>query len=334
MFNITLYNLKRDESKPYLMYKPSKKNKDKYEIIFTSDKEIFFQFILYVKFSDWIKISQSEEKNKLLEWKNFPYNGILYSCKITPINSLTITINPLDLCTRIIIQKQLETPVNTIKLNSIQWNKIFIINLTRRTDRKKKMEEFFNKANIPKTHYEFINAYDGKDKKIISQYTEKKRNDSSFSIITSGHFACLLSHLKAIEIAKSRGYKYIMILEDDVFTSENNLICKLNSIQVPEYDLLYLGGIMSKKKKFTNNWVYSNKTNIIGAYGYILSHTIFDKVLSDLKDLNEYIDFYYLKNIQANYKIICLEDIIKTDLSSSDTSNKSRTMIKRLDYIK
>jgi hypothetical protein len=124
-----------------------------------------------------------------------------------------------------------------------------------------------------------------------------------------------------------------MILEDDVFF-DPDLVSKLHSIYVPQFDLLYLGGIMSKKKYFDKNWAYSNKTNIMGAYAYILSSKIYDVILSGLENLNEYIDFFYLKKIQPYYKIICINDIIKTDLLSSDTSNKSKIMIKRLDYIK
>ena len=335
MIKTTLNNIIEDTSKSYKIFKPkkiSKSKSSKYEIIYSSDEHVFLQFILYVKFINSIEIIQS----KSIEFTNFPYNGILYSCEITPRNPLIIRINPLDLCSRIIIKNQLETPRNIIQLQlkPIEWNKIFVINLARRPDRKKQMVEFFSKLNIPKTQYEFIEAYDGQDPTILARYQEIKKSNPSNSIITPGHFACLLSHLKIIQIAKSRGYKSIMVLEDDVNTGEPDLISKLHSIAVPEYDILYLGGIMSKKKHFVSDWAYSNRTYIMGAYGYILSHTIFDTILSELSNLDEYIDFYYLKYIQPKYKTICLEDIIKTDLTSSDTSNKSRTMIKRLDYIK
>jgi hypothetical protein len=72
----------------------------------------------------------------------------------------------------------------------------------------------------------------------------------------------------------------------------------------------------------------------MGAYAYILSSSVFDIVLEGLKNLDEYIDFFYLKSIQRQKITIILNDIIKTDLNSSDTSHKSRIMIKRLDYIK
>jgi GR25 family glycosyltransferase involved in LPS biosynthesis len=335
MIKTTLYNMIESNSKSYTMFKPNKINNSKYEIIYSSDISVFLQFVLYVKFVNSIEISQPDNKTQSIELTNFPYNGMLYSCEITPHNPLIIKINPMDLCSKIIIKNKLETPLNTIQtqLRPIEWNKIFVINLKRRTDRKKQMEEFFSKANIPETKYEFIEAYDGTEPTIIAQYQEIKKSNPSNPIITAGHFACLLSHLKVIQIAKSREYNSIMVLEDDVNTGEPDFVKKLHSIKIPEYDMLYLGGIMSKKKHFVSNWAYSNGTNIIGAYGYMLSHTIFDTILSELKDLNEYIDFFYLNHIQQKYKTICLEDIIKTDLTSSDTSNKSRIMKKRLNYI-
>lgn len=339
MIKTTLNNIEEDYSKLHKIFKPRKITKTKskspkYEIIYSSDSPIFLQFILYVKFVYSMEIFQKNTDN-LIEFTNFPYNGILYSCEIKPYNPLCIKIVPMDLCSRIIIKNPLVTPYQIIQsqLKPIEWNKIFVINLARRVDRKKQMEDFFAKSNILQSEYEFVEAYDGLNPLILTRYEEIKKSNPSNPIITPGHFACLLSHLKVIQIAKSRGYKSIMVLEDDVNTGEPDLIAKLHSIQVPEHDMIYLGGIMSKKKHFTTGWAYSNGTNIMGAYGYILSHTIFDTVLSGLEDLNDYIDFYYLKNIQRKYKVICLEDIIKTDLTSSDTSNKSRVMKKRLNYI-
>ena len=333
MVSIELINMKQDENKQYQMYKPTKTNLSKYAIIFSTQKSNkYIQFVLFAKFVNLIKISQPETQNTL-EYSNFPYNGIIYSCLITPNTPLNIIIEPLDLCSRIIIKKQIVTPGKII-LNPITWDKIFVINLARRPDRKKSMENFFTAQNIPPTDYEFIEAYDGQTQTVISQYESNKKSNPSNPIITPGHFACLLSHLRAIRLAKSRGYKKIMILEDDVFVNESNFVSKLKSIQVPNYDLLYLGGIMSKKKCFTSGWAWSGGTYIMGAYGYILSSDLFEHVLSGLSNLDEYIDFYYLKNVQSQYKTICLEDIIKTDLTTSDTSHKSRIMVKRLNMIK
>lgn len=334
MVSIELINMKPDNSKTYQIYKPTKTNLSKYSIVLNSKKSSqYMQFVLFVKFVNSIKISQSNTQNTL-EYNIFPYNGIVYSCLITPETPINIIIEPLDLCSRIIIKKQIMTPIKNINLNPITWDKIFVINLARRSDRKKSMEKFFLIQNISPTDYEFIEAFDGQTPITQTKFELNKISNPSNPIITSGHFACLLSHLKAIQLAKSRGYKSIMILEDDVYTEEQNLISKLNSIQVPDYDLMYLGGIMSKKKCFASKWAWSGGTYIMGAYGYILSSKLFDHILAELSNLDEYIDFYYLKNIQSKYKTICLEDVIKTDLTTSDTSHKSRIMVKKLNMIK
>lgn len=332
MVKLSLINMKEEinNNKLYKIYKPTKTFKDNYELIFEvneTDEEEFIQFILYVKFTDTIKISNGENETS---YKIFPYNGISYSCMINNFTNLSIKINPLDLCTKIIIKSIIIKPVKSIVLKSITWDNIYIINLPRRTDRKKQMEKILSESNI--TNYEFIEAFDGLDNKIKLIYNELKKTKKT-EIITSGHFGCLLSHIKAIKKAKENGYSQIMILEDDVFFSPD-IINKLNNIYIPEFDILYLGGITSKKKVFNNGWGYSNKTNIMGAYAYILSSTIFDIVLNELEKLTEYVDFFYLKKIQQNYRTIILNDIIKTDLSSSDTSHKSKKMIRRIEYIK
>lgn len=330
MVNLTLINMKEEicENKLYKIYKPTKTQKENYELIFeTIDEEEFIQFVLYVKFADNIKIANGE---KQINYKIFPYNGISYSCIINKKNNLSIQVKPLDLCTKIIIHKNIIYPLKLLILNKISWDNIFIINLPRRTDRKVVMEQNLAKSNI--TEYEFIEAYDGLDISIKTQYN-KLRKTKKIPIITSGHFACLLSHIKAIKKAKECKYSHIMILEDDVFF-DPDIIQKLKNMYIPEFDFLYLGGITSKKKVFNDGWGYSNKTNIMGAYAYILCSSIYDVVLNELEKLNEYVDFFYLKIIQKKYRTIILNDIIKTDLTSSDTSHKSKKMIRRINYIK
>ena len=91
---------------------------------------------------------------------------------------------------------------------------------------------------------------------------------------------------------------------------------------------------MSKKKCFINKWAFGNGNKIVGAYGYILSSKIFDVILTGLEKFEEYVDIFYIKNIQIPFITIILNDFIKTSLESSDTSHKSKIMVKRLEYIK
>ena len=90
---------------------------------------------------------------------------------------------------------------------------------------------------------------------------------------------------------------------------------------------------MSKKKVFPNRWAFFNSNRIMGAYGYIVKSSIYDIIIEQLEKLEEYVDIFYIKIIQPNFKTIIIDDIIKTDLTSSDTSSKSKVMTKRLDYL-
>lgn len=364
MIKIKLTNIKiHNEFDNKQIYKPIKiKNTYKYQIIFELNSENTFdtheqehvhvQFILYANFINSINIIS---KTKLISYKIIPNQGIFISNMLDKSNSLVLDIEPIDLCTKITIKNfyQCFYPItNSIDFSSNlvnpSWSNIFIINLARRVDRKEQMKQKLSQANL--TTYEFIEAFDGLDEHVQTQFKDLKLN-SNCPIITTGHFACLLSHIKAIRLAESRKYPNIMILEDDVFFSEN-FLSKLSNLKIPKYSMLYLGGITSKKKLFFNNWANVNipisdtmkkdknanpnsivNTKIMGAYAYILDKSIYKSILGELEKYLEYVDIFFMKKIQPNYPVILLGDFVTTDLSSSDTSHKSKKLIKRLDYI-
>lgn len=327
MVHLSLINMKENKKKilGIKKFNPIKNNLSTYMIKVKSNEIVQIQFYLYEKLIKFIKI-----KHKLVvsEYKKISSDGIFISCILTKDEPLEIYLEPLDLCSEIII-KQFKKYINfKSNLTNIKWDNIFIINLKRRTDRKKDIEKKLYEQNIK--NYEFIEAYDGNEQHIQKEFNELKKKNN-IQIISYGHYACLLSHLKAIKLAKTRNYSNIMILEDDIYFC-NDFLSKISSLMVPSYDMIYLGGITNKIKLFFNDWV--RYSNIMGAYGYILNSKLFDIVLTQLENLNDYIDVFYFKKIQPIYKTILLADYIKTDLTTSDTSNKSQKLIKRLNYIK
>ncbi len=349
MVQIKLINMKEFEKKNIntknvlesssLIFYPTNNNKSIYSIIFKTDetKPMYFQFVLHTKFTNLVEIIY---QNNIESFNIFPYGGIIFESKLTALEPIEIRLKPLDICSRIIISNQLETPLEPIlsssnkyiyntTWNNLTWDNIFIINLPRRLDRKEQMIHKLQEENI--SRYNFIEAFDGLNPEINNQFIELK-NKKNLKIVTAGHYACLLSHIKAIKFAKKKKYKSIMILEDDVFFEKDFLI-KLNNLILPEFDFLYLGGIMSKKKVFSNRWAFFNSNRIMGAYGYIIRSHMYDFILEQLEKLDEYVDIFYIKQIQPNFKTIILDDFIKTDLTSSDTSSKSKIMTKRLDYL-
>jgi GR25 family glycosyltransferase involved in LPS biosynthesis len=302
------------------IFKPIDCNQNKYEIYILSEIEYDIQFRLHAELIKKINISYD---NQIYESTNIPDDGFLISGKINKKNPIIITIDILDLCSRIYIKDLLEH--NTDNLINISWDKIYIINLKRRTDRKENMIKEFEKENI--TNYKFIEAFDGTDDKIIEKF-DKLKNKTN--IINSGHYACLLSHIKAILLAKKKNYNSVIILEDDVFF-DNNFLEKIKNIKIVDYDMIYLGGITSRIKLFFNKWAKTNY--IIGAYAYLIKKNIYDVILNELCKLIDFVDLCYLKNIQKQYNVFILDDLIKTNLDSSDTSHKSKMLVNRLNYI-
>lgn len=342
--NCQLLNIEYDKSKQ--MYKIKTNNNlhqqikstpnTQYKMIFNSklvpdSKLIHVQFKIQTLF---IKSIEYVEKNKIKKITNLHPDGFLVSFDLSNISShVEIIFNPENGVEnengKIFIKNKTINIYQINKLNKIHWDNIFIINLKRRSDRKSNIEKQLKLQKINK--YEFVDAVDGTDTLVLNKFLELKNNNKT-QIISPGHFACLLSHIGAIEEAKSRKYSNIMILEDDVHLCEN-FINKLKKINVPFYNMIYLGGIINKKKVFFSHWAVNEK-NILGAYGYILSSNLFDHVLSELKKMTNYVDLFYMRNIQSNYQVILLDDMVGTNLDSSDTSCKSSIMTHRLSYIK
>ena len=317
---IKTFGLKKKYEDEQYIFKPLDTKQSQYNISISSDKEVNIQFNLYVKLINKIHITYNNNTNESIK---IPDKGILISGRVSEDNPIILDIDILDLCSRIYIKNMLEYDLESN--TKISWDKIYIINLERREDRKEKMIEELKKENIK--NYEFIKAIDGQDKKIINKFEKIKEKTN---IINSGHFACLLSHIKAIKLAKKNNLNSVLILEDDVLF-ENNFMKKIKHIKINSYDIVYLGGIINKIKLFYNRWAKHNY--IIGAYAYIVTKNMYNILLDELKKLDDFVDLCYLKKIQKNYKVFILDDLVKTNLATSDTSRKSKMLVKRLNYI-
>ena len=101
------------------------------------------------------------------------------------------------------------------KYSILGFDKIYVINLKRRPDRKKAILE----AN-PEIDFTFIEAVDGKELNIDQLLSEGKINKSFFDpsgMVTMGVYACALSHKKAWDQALQDGVSNALFLEDDIF---------------------------------------------------------------------------------------------------------------------
>lgn len=149
------------------------------------------------------------------------------------------------------------------------FDKVYLINLDRRTDRMNECEKEFKKYNIV---YERISAFDGS--KLEGNYTPLIR----------GEIGCRTSHLNIIKKAKEEGLNNILILEDDFeFCDDFESKFKNYINQLPEdWQWIYFGGShFEEPTKVTNNIYRVNKTYTTHAYA--IKSEIYDKLIETLE---------------------------------------------------
>ena len=177
---------------------------------------------------------------------------------------------------------------------------IIYLNLDKRTDRRKLMEDQLNKYKIEANRISAINGKKLKNKeyrlKISKQLKipeEKLRvsywmNRSNFKTmicqtdLVLGRVGCFLSHLKIMKYAIDNNLTNILVLEDDVNFIKDNIN---NNIEPPEdADICYLGGMFwhlkEEPEKILNQWIKINPNllKILCTYSYLIHNkkTILD----------------------------------------------------------
>ena len=162
-------------------------------------------------------------------------------------------------------------------------NKIYYINLDRRTDRYEHINNELKKINYTGP-IERISAIDGKTLNINNLpntlITNDGKNDALdknkglYYILTPGATGCALSHLNIYNkiIDEINDDNYVLILEDDI-TIDNNFMNKLNDYinKMPQFDILFLGYHMHSNSEENKNKVYGKPGKIWGLFGYLIN---------------------------------------------------------------
>jgi predicted O-methyltransferase YrrM len=117
---------------------------------------------------------------------------------------------------------------------------------------------------------------------------------------------CFEAHIGAIQYAKDKGLKNIMILEDDAEIKDVTALNNLGEQFPDHWDMLYLGGILTNYIFRLENWV---RGTIWCNHAYIVNSKMFDVILDkfDKCNLGEYaqkketIDHFYTKHMNEEY---------------------------------
>jgi GR25 family glycosyltransferase involved in LPS biosynthesis len=145
-----------------------------------------------------------------------------------------------------------------------------------------------------------------------------------------GVAGCALSHRKVIELAKERGYKSFLVIEDDTVFDENFRNLDFYMKQIPKnWDMIYFGGnhLGGLKPVDVNvaKCIHTLTTNC-----YAMKSTLYDIVLGaipgDVSDLEMPVDVLYT-SIQKRYNCYAFKPVLVwQDSIFSDIENKSQEL--------
>jgi len=144
---------------------------------------------------------------------------------------------------------------------------VYLINMDKDTERLEKVTKECKKFNINFERFCGINPLK-LSKKELNKYVSK----TCQNICPNGIIGCGVSHMKIYEDAIKNNYKNILVLEDDVYFSDE-LYEELNKamLELPkDYDILYLGcfGICDKEQVYNMdlNLLFHLYTNFLSKF--------------------------------------------------------------------
>lgn len=185
------------------------------------------------------------------------------------------------------------------------FDKIFIINLKNRTDRKEKMIRKMEKVGI--TNYQFVEAINGYQQPYLSLYHHKHRTQGFFE--NPGALGILLSALKVLVWSLKHNYKKILILEDDaVFHLNFKETFKKRIGMIPRtWKLLYFGTSMHRWRlkercnyNLKNGYLIANGS-IPGAFAIGIDSSIFQDLIQSIPEARKAWDMDPLRLINIKY---------------------------------
>jgi GR25 family glycosyltransferase involved in LPS biosynthesis len=141
----------------------------------------------------------------------------------------------------------------------------------------------------------------------------------------NGMIGCGLSHLFVWKDAINKNYKNILVLEDDVFFTDDFNEYFLNVIkEVPEdYDILYLGykdKICNPPKDCSFNYVYKPYFPL-NLHAYIVSNKGLKKLVNLINKIDYHIDWLINRNIDKLNIYASKKKIVNQKYKNSNNSN-------------
>jgi hypothetical protein len=170
------------------------------------------------------------------------------------------------------------------------------INLPERKDRKEHATKEFERLGLTAS---FIEGINGK-KCGLKPNAPPNRN---FTQINQGELGCVLSHQKAIQYAKDRGWDSVLVMEDDVeFGDKDEIVKYLDSVP-KNWDIIYIGGNNRAPLQPIDQLVGKCRYTLTG-HAVIFRSNLYDTLITLLEQKNLINDIIYA-NLHPIYNAYC-----------------------------
>lgn len=164
------------------------------------------------------------------------------------------------------------------------FDKIFYINLKKDVERNNSVINQFKEFNI--TNYERFEAIECAEIPERTLWRNFLEEDEKY---VKGSIGCRESNLAIIRLAKDRGYKRILILEDDILIVQDpSEIMKINEGNIGIADMFYFGGSIESNLR----------GQVVESFAYAVKEVLYDDILNMAVPSGMEIDNFYAKIIQ------------------------------------
>ena len=202
------------------------------------------------------------------------------------------------------------------------FDNIYCLNLDSRKDRWQKMEAKFKILGIGAQRFSAIDGNsidDSEFEKIMVKANPEGLvgRDRDVKGVFGNKFAlgCLLSHLKIYNDAKEKGFKRILILEDDVLFAED-FSERIQKIQDLKWKMIYLGATQYDWSVRMNGGFYEAKHSL-GTFGYAVDSSFYDFLINSLGEKLKTVD-NALAKLQTPDILVFFPNLVVADVTDSD----------------
>jgi GR25 family glycosyltransferase involved in LPS biosynthesis len=187
-------------------------------------------------------------------------------------------------------------------MNKLNVDKVYICHYKKLEDRKIDLENHLNDNGI--FEYQFVENFDknewNKDE-IEEEYPNIFKVNDENRFLSDSEISLALKHSWIIQDTYKNKYKSSLVLEDDVLLCYDFIeLFNDYKSQLPDFwDLAWVGSCYNLHAEYDgNNNVYKNNHGSRCTHCFIISQQFCEKVISDVKNINDSSDFFYNKLVK------------------------------------